>query len=341
MLCARNAPANVLAKRERERCCRAGDSVRDMLTLRRGRFLSAVLFSIALLGAAPAPGFRVTLLGSGTPEPSITRFSASTLVEVGGKRFVFDFGRGVTMRLWQLKVPLGSIDAGFLTHFHSDHLAGLTDLWLTGWLRPAYGGRNTPFVLYGPPGIKAMTDHLTAAFTEDITTRTADEHDPAAGIAWETHEVVPGIVYDRDGVKIYAFANDHGDLVKPSYGYKVVYGGHTFVLAGDTRFSAAVVAQAKGVDLFVHPATFIPDALLAAQPAFQAVYNHLASPEDAAKAFGLAAPKMAALSHVGLNGGSTEDELVARIRRTYAGPLTVGHDLTMFDIGDIVTVKQP
>ena len=313
-----------------------------MLTfLKRANAFIAFVLAVTLFGAAPAPGFRVTLLGTGTPEPNIARFSASTLVEVGGKRFVFDFGRGVTMRMWQLKVPLGSIDAGFLTHFHSDHLVGLPDLWLTGWLRPAYGGRNTPFVLYGPPGIKALTDHLSAAFAEDIATRMADEHDPAAGIAFETHEIVPGLAYDRDGIKIYAFANDHGALVKPSYGYKVVYGGRVFVLAGDTRYSPAVVAQAKGADLFVHPVTFIPDALLVAQPAFRAVYNHLASPEDAAKAFLLAAPKMAALSHIGLNGGSTEEQLVARIRQTYNGPLTVGHDLTTFDIGETVTVTSP
>jgi ribonuclease Z len=306
--------------------------------VQRMRALYAFFLALVLIGAGPAPIFRVTLLGSGTPEPSITRFSASTLVEVGGKRLIFDFGRGVTMRLWQLHVPLGSIDAGFLTHFHSDHLVGLPDLWLTGWLRPAYGGRNTPFVLYGPPGTKALTDGLTKAFAEDISTREADEHDPPAGIAFETHEIAPGLVYDTDGIKVYAFVNDHGELVKPSYGYKITYGGHTVVLAGDTRFSPAVVAQAKGADLFVHPVTFIPDALLASTPAYQAVYNHLASPEDAARAFTLAAPKMAALSHIGLNGGSTENDLIERIRRTYSGPLTVGRDLMSFEIGDNITV---
>jgi ribonuclease Z len=304
------------------------------------RLLAALILIIGLLGATPAPVFRVTLLGSGGPPPIAERFSASTLIEVGGEKLLFDFGRGVTVRLWQLHVPLGSIDAGFLTHFHSDHLVGLPDLWLTGWLRPAYGGRNTPFVLYGPKGIKSMTDHLTAAFAEDIATREADEHDPPAGIAFETHEIAPGLVYDKDGIKVYAFANDHGALVKPSYGYKIVYGGHTVVLAGDTRFSEAVAAQAKGADLFIHPVTFIPDALLASNPAYQAIYNHLASPEDAGRAFTLAAPKLAALSHIGLNGDSTEPQLVERIRRTYSGPLEVGHDLTSFDIGDTVTVHQ-
>ena len=98
---------------------------------------------------------RVTLLGTGTPVPSPARFGYSTLVEAGGKKLVFDFGRGVTIRLAQLKIPFGTIDAHFLTLFHSDHLVGLPDLWLTGWLRPAYGSRNHPFVLYGPPGLRS------------------------------------------------------------------------------------------------------------------------------------------------------------------------------------------
>jgi ribonuclease Z len=281
---------------------------------------------------ADTPTFRVTLLGTGTPEPSATRFSASTLIEAGGRRLLFDAGRGVTMRLWQLHVPLGSIDATFITHFHSDHLVGLPDLWLTGWLRPPYGGRNTPFVIYGPPGTKALTAGLTAAFARDEQIRAADEHDPATGIAWDVHEILPGVVYDRDGIVVTAFENDHGPLVKPSYGYKIAYAGHVVVLAGDTRYDADVVAQAKGADVFVHPVTFIPDALLASNPAYRAVYNHLASPEDAARAFAEAAPKLAVLSHIGLNGGATEDQLVARIRTGYAGPLVVGHDLQAFDV---------
>ena len=94
----------------------------------------------------------VTLLGTGVPNPRPERFSQSTLVEAGSQKLVFDLGRGVTIRLWQLKVPMGRIDAHFITHFHSDHLVGLPDLWLTGWLRPPYGQRKKPFLIYGPSG---------------------------------------------------------------------------------------------------------------------------------------------------------------------------------------------
>ena len=70
---------------------------------------------------------KVTLLGTSTPNPLPDRFGPSTLVEAGSERLVFDCGRGCTIRLWQLKIPLGTVKL-FLTHLHSDHTVGIPDL---------------------------------------------------------------------------------------------------------------------------------------------------------------------------------------------------------------------
>lgn len=306
------------------------------------RLFLAVLFTALLTsrGWAADTELHVTLLGTGTPAPSATRFSYSTLVEAGNQKLLFDFGRGVTIRLAQLHIPFGAVTAHFLTHFHSDHLAGLPDLWLTGWLRPPYGQRNHPFVLYGPKGTLALTHGLTEAFARDREIREADEHDPPSGIAFDVHEIEPGVVFDKEGVKVTAFANDHGPLVKPSFGYRIDYGGHSVVLSGDTRYDPAVVAAAKGADLFIHCVTLIPDALLKQNPAYEAVYHHLASPEDAGRAFAEAHPKLAVFSHIGLNGNSTVADLVAATRKTYQGPLVVGEDLMGFEIGASIAVFE-
>ena len=299
----------------------------------------AVLWASMAGGAVAQPAITVTLLGSGTPAPTPDRFGNSTLVEAHGQRLLFDFGRGASIRLWQLGIPLGSITAHFLTHFHSDHTAGLPDLWLTGWLPPAYGQRKTPFVLFGPPGTEALAKGLSGAFAADIAIRTVDEHDPPEGIAFDAHDVAPGLVWNRDGVRVFAFANDHGVNVKPSYGYTIEYAGHRVVLSGDTRYSPVVAAQALGADLFLHSVTIIPAALLASTPGYRAVYQHLASPTDAAHAFADARPKLAAFYHVGLNGDATTADLIAAVRTVYDGPLTVGDDLMRFEIGDSVVVK--
>ena len=54
----------------------------------------------------PAQGpcdIRVTLLGTGVPTPVMERFGPSTLVEAGGETLLFDAGRGVLQRLFQLQ----------------------------------------------------------------------------------------------------------------------------------------------------------------------------------------------------------------------------------------------
>jgi ribonuclease Z len=78
--------------------------------------------------------FRVTLLGTGVPIPSPERFGPSTLIEAGDQKLLIDAGRGAAIRLYQLHIPLGRLDALLLTHYHSDHTSGIPDVWLTGWL---------------------------------------------------------------------------------------------------------------------------------------------------------------------------------------------------------------
>ena len=105
---------------------------------------------------SPACDFRVTLLGTGVPTPRPDRFGPSTLIEAGNQKLLIDAGRGVTIRLYQLEVPIGRIDAVLLTHYHSDHTVGIPDLWLTGWLQAHFGTRTQPFRVIGPTGAKTL-----------------------------------------------------------------------------------------------------------------------------------------------------------------------------------------
>ena len=123
--------------------------------------------------------FRVTLLGTGAPPPVMERFGPSTLVEVGGEILLFDAGRGVLQRLFQLKTPLNRLRSLFLTHLHSDHIVGLPDLWLTGWL---VGHPEVPLSIWGPRGVKEMMTYLDKAFDYDIRIRLYDDRPPPRGI---------------------------------------------------------------------------------------------------------------------------------------------------------------
>lgn len=62
--------------------------------------------------------------------------------------------------------------------------------------------------------------------------------------------------------------------------------------------------------------------------------------------FARAQPKLAAYTHLVLLASESipapsVEELITETRRTYAGPLVVGEDLTCFEIGDDVTVRRP
>ena len=53
---------------------------------------------------------KVVLLGTGVGPPvNLQQYGASTLIEAGDVRLLFDCGRGATLRLTQVGVPIGSI----------------------------------------------------------------------------------------------------------------------------------------------------------------------------------------------------------------------------------------
>jgi ribonuclease Z len=229
--------------------------------------------------------FRVTLLGTGVPTPRPDRFSASTLVEAGDQKLLIDAGRGATIRLYQMGVPMGRIDALLLTHYHSDHTSGIPDLWLTGWLEAHYGTRSKPFRVIGPTGAKALMSNLEKAYALDIKIRIADEKLPPAGVAVEVEEFDrDGVIYDRNGVKVIAFEVDHGDVIKPAYGYRIEYGGRAAVISGDTRYNENVVKYGAGADLLVHEVAIVRPELMA-EEFIQRIMAHHTTAREAGMSF--------------------------------------------------------
>jgi ribonuclease Z len=290
--------------------------------------------------------FKVTLIGTSSPLPLPDRFGPSTLVEAGDQKILIDAGRGVPIRLWQLKIPLGKIDVLFLTHYHSDHTSGIPDLWLTGWLPPPFAGRKTPFHVIGPVGAKTLMENLQKAYALDIKIRLEDEKLPPEGIAVAVDEFEKdGIVYEKNGMKVTAFEVNHGDVIKPAVGYRIDYKGHSAVISGDTRYNENVIKYGTGADLLVHEVAMARPELMQI-PAFQRIMAHHTTPKEAGMVFSKAKPKLAVYTHIVLLGNGqisepTLDDLVAETHQTYSGPLEVGQDLSSFTIGDTVTIIRP
>jgi ribonuclease Z len=289
--------------------------------------------------------FKVTLFGTSSPLPLPDRFGPSTLIEAGDQKILIDAGRGVPIRLWQLKIPLGKIDVLFLTHYHSDHTSGIPDLWLTGWLPPPFAQRKTPFHVIGPVGAKTLMENLEKAYALDIKIRLADEKLPPEGIAVTVDEFEKdGVVYEKNGMKVTAFEVDHGDVIKPAVGYRIDYKEHSAVVSGDTRYNENVIKYGTGADVLIHEVAMTRPELMQVS-AFQRIMAHHTTPKEAGMVFSAAKPKLAVYSHIVLLSNAqvpepTLDNLVAETRQTYNGPLEVGEDLMSFSIGDEVTVKR-
>lgn len=317
---------------------------------------SGLLASLAILASvavAPAPvqaadgdDFKVTLLGTGTPPPLMEQFGPATLVQVGDKTFLFDAGRGATQRMWQMKVPFGKLDHLILTHLHSDHVVGIPDIWLTGWLRGPYGRRDEPLQVIGPVGTASMMEHLQKAYAWDVDTRVTDQKmsRDAAGVVGT--DVEAGVIYEQDGITITAFNNNHGELIDPSLGYRIDYDGRTAVISGDTKRVQSVIDHGKGADLIVHSIGAARQELLDSAPIWQLIMDHHIQPEEAGAVFVETQPRLAVFTHiVALTNGQIppvkKSEIMERTRTVYDGPLVMGEDLTVIRVGKDAVVAEP
>jgi ribonuclease Z len=299
----------------------------------------ALTAAVALPARAQSAGeIKVTLLGTGCPEPAMDRFGPSILIEAGSEKLIFDAGRGALQRLVQAKVKWSDVTAVFFTHLHSDHVIGFPDLWLTGWLT---AGRSHPLKVWGPVGTKSMTSHLEQAFAFDIAMRTTDDKTAAAGIVLDATEVTDGTVYERGGVKVTTIEVDHAP-VKPAFGYRIDHAGRTVVLSGDTRVSENLMKHAVGVDVLIHEVA-VPETFRRANrnpDRARSVVAHHVTPEQAGEVFARTKPRLAVYSHIVLPTATPED-LIPATRKAYRGPLEIGEDLLVINVGRTVDVLRP
>jgi ribonuclease Z len=310
---------------------------------------AVVLVGISVVGVAPARTqagiFKVTLLGTGSPRPLIERFGPSILVEAGSDKLLIDCGRGAAQRLWQLNIPLRDVGSVFLTHLHSDHVMGVPDLWLTGWLATPFGRRTEPFRVSGPAGTREAMSNFEKAFQVDIRSRLTDEKLPPRGISIVAEDIAEGTVYDRNGVKITAFDVDHGEAIRPALGYRIDFAGRSAVMSGDTRFSENLIKFARGADVVIHEVAAARDELLRSDEASKQILANHTTPQQAGTLFERVKPRLAVYTHIILLGPAatavTLQDLVAMTRQTYSGPLEVGEDLMTIGIGDQIEVRRP
>ncbi|HMT47973.1 MAG TPA: MBL fold metallo-hydrolase [Novosphingobium sp.] len=209
--------------------------------------------------AALGDGLHAYVCGSGSPMPDATRAGPCIGVLAGNQAFVFDAGSGSIRKLMRMGFPMEKIQAGFLTHLHSDHIDGLGELLLQAWIG---GSRGVPLPVYGPEGTDKVIAAESALYEIDKGFRIAHHGEAVArpGGFGGTAQVIAlpegadaQVAYDRDGVRITVIRVVH-DPVKPAFGYRVDYKGRSITISGDTAYSPVLARAARGSDLLLHEA---------------------------------------------------------------------------------------
>jgi ribonuclease Z len=217
---------------------------------------------------------------------------------------------------------MDQLTLAFITHLHSDHTVGYPDLIFT----PAVTGRTAALEVYGPPGLRAMTDHIMSAWKEDMDIR-LHGLEPALPQAYvvHAHEVKAGEIYRDSVMRVTAIPVDHGNW-KFAYGYRFEARDKVIVISGDTTYSRRLIDAAKDVDILVHEV--YSAAGLAKRTADWQKYHSTfhTSGGDVGRIAAEVRPKKLVLYHE-LPFTETREEIMREVRAQYDGEVIEGRDL--------------
>jgi ribonuclease BN (tRNA processing enzyme) len=275
---------------------------------------------------------RLILLGTGGgPRPRKASSAAAQVMVINDTPYVVDCGNGVARQLVFANVPLPSLRHIFITHHHSDHNADYGTLLSLAWT----AGLASRVDTWGPPPLEAMTRLFFEMSAVDINARIADEGRQPLVPLVHVHEIREGgVVMQDDNVKVTACLVKHPPMV-PAFGYRFDSRDRSIVISGDTAPSDNLIALAKGADVLVHSAAYLPavDRLIARVPNAadlkRTIIAGQTSVEDAGRVAQAAGVKTLVLSHLipADDPDVTDAMWTEAARTTFRGAIVVGKDL--------------
>lgn len=290
-----------------------------------------IIAGMLLSGMVQAQETRLVLLGTGAPFADPDRSGPSVAVVVKGTAYVVDCGPGVVRRASAaFKKGVKGLEATalrrlFITHLHSDHTAGYSDFIFT----PAVLDRKAPLEVYGPKGLQKMTEHILAAYQEDMEIRIKGlEYGNPEGYKVNVHEINPGIVYSDSNIVVKAFRVNHGSWPE-AFGFRFETKDKVIVISGDCTYSEELVANAKDCDILVHE-VYSMAGLAKREMRWQNYHSTFhTSAGQLAEIANKAKPGLLVLTHQ-LFFGSSEESLLKEVTDRYKGKVVSGNDLDIY-----------
>ena len=287
---------------------------------------------LARVEAMQPPRTRLILLGTGGgPLPRKSVAPSSQVIVANDAAYVVDCGDGVARQMVSAGVAPRTLRHIFITHHHSDHDADYGNLMLLAWA----AGLHTRVDSWGPPPIERMTKLFLEMNATDIETRMADEAHPPLAPLIHAHDVTrPGAVMADANLKVTAAVVTH-PLVKHSLAYRFDGPDRSIVISGDTTPSDNLIELARGADVLVHEAMYLPaiDRIAAGIPSAARLKEHIqrshTSAEDAGRVAQAAGVKQLVLSHlVPADDPAVTDQMWIDAAHThFRGSVVVGKDL--------------
>lgn len=287
---------------------------------------------------------RLTLLGTGTPTPSLERAGCSFLVEQNDARILFDCGPATVRRLLAAGVSPTQITHLFLTHLHYDHCMDYAYLTLTRWDQGA--GQIPDLQVYGPGGTARMTQLLfgeDGAFQADLAGRTLHpgshliyEHRggtlPRQRPAPQVQEVSAGTEVAGEGWQVRVAEMVHCQPYLQSVAYRFDGPEGSIVVTGDTAPNPQLVELARGANVLLHMCHFLND--VETDPRLtSSCSGHL----DAARTAAAADVEKLVLIHLTeqISRPGIRERMVAETAAAFDGTVVLGEDLMEIPLSPI------
>jgi ribonuclease BN (tRNA processing enzyme) len=201
-----------------------------------------------------AKGTKLVLLGTaGGPAPGRTRQMTSHVMLSNGAAYVLDCGLGVTDQFARTAIPFSALRSIFITHHHPDHNIEYGPLLVIGWVQ----GMRLNVRAFGPPPLKQMTEGLLGSYKTTIDFWAEDFKMKPLGMIDVREVSVAGPVTQDDNVEVAAIVVEHPS-VKPALGYRFDFHDRSIAFSGDTAPLEDVAKMARGADVLVHEAMYVP-----------------------------------------------------------------------------------